>query len=129
MFSGLVLGAAITMVPLLGLAGALAMVFIAGLAATITNVLVVTTLQKGTPPELLGRTMSALMLCGVGLFPVSVTVIGFLIDTYGSRSFFFITGTTLLRAFCFGLTRRAIRAARDAEDPGTTPTRGGTVAE
>jgi hypothetical protein len=110
------------MVPLLGLAGAIGMVFLAGLAAAITNVLVLTTIQKGTPPELLGRTMSAIMLCGIGLFPVSVTVIGYLIEAYGSRSFFFITGATLVCAFCFGLTRRAIRTAQDMPDaPADTP--------
>jgi hypothetical protein len=114
MLSGLVLGTAVTLVPLAGFAGALTMLFIAGVAATVTNVLVVTAVQKGTPPELLGRTMSILMLCGVGLFPVSVAAVGFLIDAYGSRSFFFITGASLLCAFCFGLTRRAIRAADDA---------------
>jgi hypothetical protein len=32
------------------------------------------------------------------------------IDGYGSRSFFFLTGTLLLAAFCFGLTRKTIRA-------------------
>jgi MFS family permease len=110
MLSGLLLAVSVTLVPLAGVAGAVALLFVAGAAATVTNVLVVTTLQKGTPPELMGRTMSLLVFCGVGLFPVSVAVIGFLVDDYGSRSFFFITGASLLVAFCFGLSRRAIRA-------------------
>jgi hypothetical protein len=111
MLSGLVLAAAVTLTPLAGLAGAAALLVVAGLAATVTNVLVVTTVQKGTPPHLLGRTMSAIMFSGVGLFPVSVAVVGFLVDAYGSSSFFYITGASLLTAFCFGLTRKAIRGA------------------
>lgn len=114
MLSGLVLACAVALVPVAGFAGAALLLFVAGVAATVTNVLVVTTVQKGTPPELLGRTMSAIMFCGVGLFPVSVLVVGVLIDAYGSRSFFLITGATLLAAFCFGLSRRAIRATDPA---------------
>ena len=113
MISGLVLGTAVTLAPLAGLAGALIMLFIAGAAATVANVLVVTTVQKGTPPELLGRTMSAIFFCGISLFPVSVVLVGLLVDAYGSRSFFFITGASLLTAFCFGLSRKAIRTSTD----------------
>lgn len=111
MLSGLVLAVCVTLTPLAGLAGAVVLLAFAGVAATITNVLVVTTVQKGTPPHLLGRTMSAIMFSGVSLFPVSVAVVGFLVDAYGSRSFFYITGASLLTAFCFGLTRKAIRGA------------------
>ncbi len=111
MLSGLVLAACVTLTPLAGLAGAAVLLLLAGVAATVTNVLVVTTVQKGTPPHLLGRTMSAIMFSGVSLFPVSVAVVGFLVDAYGSSSFFYITGASLLTAFCFGLTRKAIRAA------------------
>ena len=111
MLSGLVLAAAVTLTPLAGLAGAAVLLAVAGVAATVTNVLVVTTVQKGTPPHLLGRTMSAIMFSGVSLFPVSVAVVGFLVDAYGSNAFFYITGASLLTAFCFGLTRKAIRGA------------------
>lgn len=111
MLSGLVLALAVTLTPLAGLAGAAVLLAVAGAAATVTNVLVVTTVQKGTPPHLLGRTMSAIMFSGVSLFPVSVAVVGFLVDAYGSDTFFYITGASLLTAFCFGLTRKAIRSA------------------
>jgi MFS family permease len=111
MLSGLVLAVCVTLTPLAGLAGAAVLLVLAGAAATVTNVLVVTTVQKGTPPHLLGRTMSAIMFSGVSLFPVSVAVVGFLVDAYGSESFFYITGASLVTAFCFGLTRKAIRSA------------------
>jgi hypothetical protein len=113
MICGLGLGTAVTLTPLADLAGALIMLFVAGAAATVANVLVVTTVQKGTPPELLGRTMSAIFFCGISLLPVFVVLVGLVVAAYGSRSFFFITGASLLAAFCFGLSRKAIRTATD----------------
>jgi len=53
--------------------------------------------------------MSALMFCGMGVFPFSVALIGFLVNAYGGRSFFYLSGATLIAAFCFGLSRRVIR--------------------
>lgn len=109
MLSGLVLGGSVALTPVGGLPGAIVLLVLAGAAATVTNVLVITTIQRGTPPELLGRTMSALMFCGMGIFPFSVAVVGFLVDAYGGRSFFYVSGATLIAAFCFGLSRKAIR--------------------
>ena len=113
MISGPFLGTAVTLAPLAGLAGALIMLFVAGAAATVANVLVVTTVRRGMPPELLGRTMSAIFFCGISLFPVYVVLVGLVVDAYGSRRFFFVTGTSLLAAFCFGMSRKAIRTATD----------------
>jgi MFS family permease len=113
MLAGLLLGAAVTAVPLTGFAGALVLLLAAGLAAAVTNVLMMTTVQQATPPELLGRTMSALFFCGVGLYPLSVAAVGFLVEAYGTRVFFFLTGASLLVAFCFGLFTVARREAAD----------------
>ncbi len=42
------------------------MLFVSGAANGLGNVTVLTVLQKWTPPALLGRIMTALMLCAFG---------------------------------------------------------------
>src|SRR4029077_4704433 len=67
----LVESVAITLTPYLGgEAGAAAMLFVGGATNGLGNVTVLTVLQKRTPPALLGRVMSAVMLCAFGTFPL-----------------------------------------------------------
>ncbi len=109
MLSGLVMGAAVGLVPFTGLPGALVMLFVAGGASTITNVLIITGIQKNTPPSLLARVMAAVTFCALGVFPVSVLAVGAAVDAFGSRIVFVATGVTLMGAFGYALTRRVMR--------------------
>ncbi|MGW4213481.1 MFS transporter [Lentzea sp. NPDC004789] len=108
MGSGVVMALSVLIVPLAGIAGALVFLFLAGAASTVTNVMIVTVVQRGTPTELLGRTMSAIVFCALGLFPVSVAATGFVTDRFGPTTVFLATGALLLLAFAFGLTRKEI---------------------
>ncbi|MFJ9609089.1 MFS transporter [Kitasatospora sp. NPDC101176] len=109
MRSGLVMGAAIGLVPFTGLVGAVLLLCLAGGASTVTNVLVVTGVQRSTPPALLARVMAAVTFCALGVFPLSVIAAGAAVDAFGSRSVFAATGLCLLGAFGYALTRPAIR--------------------
>ncbi|MEV7774985.1 MFS transporter [Kitasatospora sp. NPDC086791] len=109
MLAGLVMGAAIGLVPFTGLIGAVLLLWLAGGASTVTNVLVVTGVQKSTPPALLARVMAAITFCGLGVFPLSVIAAGAAVDAFGSRAVFATTGLCLLAAFGYALTRREIR--------------------
>ncbi len=109
MLSGLVMAAAVALVPVVGYSGALAALLVAGTASTITNVLVITVLQLDVPRELLGRAMSAILFAALGLFPVSVAAAGVVVDRYGSTPLFVSTGLLLFVAFSYGLSRREVR--------------------
>ncbi|GAA1934537.1 MFS transporter [Kitasatospora viridis] len=109
MTSGLVMGVAVGLVPFTGLFGALAMLAVAGVASTVTNVLVVTGVQRNTPPALLARVMAAITFCGLGIFPLSVIAVGAAVAAFGSRGVFVATGLSLLAAFSYALTRSEMR--------------------
>jgi MFS family permease len=101
---------AIALTPYLGgEAGAAAMLFISGAANGLGNVTVLTVLQKWTPPALLGRVMSALMLCAFGSFPLSVAISGVLVRHIGPSLFFPVAGGLLAVAILGGLTQREFR--------------------
>ena len=101
---------AIALTPYLGgEAGAAAMLFVSGAANGLGNVTVLTVLQKWTPPPLLGRVMSALMLCAFGSFPLSVAISGVLVRHIGPSLFFPVAGGLLAVAILGGLTQREFR--------------------
>jgi predicted MFS family arabinose efflux permease len=101
---------AITLTPYLGgEAGVAAMLFVGGAANGLGNVTVLTVLQKRTPPALLGRVMSAVMLCAFGTFPLSVAVSGVLVRHIGPSLFFPVAGALLAVAILGGLTQREFR--------------------
>ena len=101
---------AIALTPYLGgEAGAAAMLFVTGAANGLGNVTVLTVLQKWTPPALLGRVMSALMLCAFGSFPLSVAVSGVLVRHLGPAPFFPVAGALVAVAIGVGLTQREFR--------------------
>ncbi|MFV2084394.1 MFS transporter [Micromonospora sp. LOL_021] len=109
MLAGMVLGLAIAAVPFAGYLGAVVALVVAGLASTVTNVLVITTMQQSTAPHLLGRVMSAIVFAALSLFPLSTVTAGLVVDRYGSTAVFLASGATLLAAFVFGLSRRELR--------------------
>ncbi|ROO58401.1 putative MFS family arabinose efflux permease [Micromonospora sp. Llam0] len=109
MLAGMVLGLAIAVVPFAGYLGAVVALVVAGLASTVTNVLVITTMQQSTAPHLLGRVMSAIVFAALSLFPLSTVTAGLVVDRYGSTAVFLACGATLLAAFAFGLSRRELR--------------------
>ncbi len=103
-------GTALALVPYLGgEAGAAAAMFIGGAANGLGNVTLLTVLQKRTPAALLGRVMSALMLCAFGSFPLSVAVSGVLVRHTGPSLFFPIAGGLVVVAILGGLTQREFR--------------------
>jgi hypothetical protein len=115
----------ITLTPYLGgEAGAAAMLFVSGATNGLGNVTVLTAMQKWAPPALLGRVMSAIMLCAFGSFPLSVAVSGVLVRHLGPSMFFPVAGAVVAVAILGGLTQREFRefgAKREAEPmTGTT---------
>jgi MFS family permease len=118
---------AIALTPYLGgEAGAAAMLFVSGAANGLGNVTVLTVLQKWTPPALLGRVMSALMLCAFGSFPLSVAISGVLVRHIGPSLFFPVAGALVAVAILGGLTQREFRefgaADRSGSDAGASAT-------
>ena len=98
------------LVPYLGgEAGAAAMLFTAGAANGLGNVTVLTVVQKWTPPALLGRVMSAIMLCAFGSYPLSVAISGVLVRHIGPSLFFPVAGAVVAVAIVGGLTQREFR--------------------
>ena len=84
---------ALALTPYLGgEAGAAAALFVMGATNGLGNVTFLTVLQKWTPPALLGRVMSALMLCAFGSFPLSVAISGVLVRHIGPSLFFPVAG-------------------------------------
>ena len=119
---------ALALTPYLGgEAGAAAALFVGGAANGLGNVTVLTVMQKRTPPALLGRVMSAIMLCAFGSFPLSVAVSGLLVRHIGPSLFFPVAGGLVAVAILGGLTQREFREfgartggdARDAEASAT----------
>jgi Major Facilitator Superfamily len=107
----LVSSVSIALTPYLGgEAGAAAMLFVTGATNGLGNVTVLTVLQKWAPPALLGRVMSALMLCAFGSFPLSVAVSGVLVRHIGPSLFFPVAGGVVAVAILAGLTQREFRS-------------------
>jgi hypothetical protein len=116
----LVSAAADALIPYLGgEAGAAAMLFVGGAANGLGNVTVLTVLQKWTPPALLGRVMSALMLCAFGSFPLSVAISGVLVRHIGPSLFFPVAGAVVAVAILGGLTQREFREFGAADGSGS----------
>ena len=106
----LVSSVAIALTPYLGgEAGAAAMLFVTGATNGLGNVTILTVLQKWAPPAMLGRVMSALMLCAFGSFPLSVAVSGVLVRHIGPSLFFPVAGGVVAVAILGGLTQREFR--------------------
>jgi hypothetical protein len=119
----LVESVAITLTPYLGgEAGAATMLFVSGAMNGLGNVIVLTAMQKWAPPALLGRVMSAIMLCAFGSFPLSVAVSGVLVRHIGPSLFFPIAGGVVAVAILIGLSQREFRlfGAQEVAEADTT---------
>jgi MFS family permease len=111
---------ALALTPYLGgEAGAAGALFVMGAANGLGNVTFLTVMQKRTPPALLGRVMSAVMLCAFGSYPLSVAVSGVLVRHIGPTLFFPVAGGLVALAILGGLTQREFRefGASGEEEP------------
>jgi len=103
-------GAAMSLMPFLGgeVGAAIALLFI-GACSGAGGVIFFTIAQRQTPPAILGRVMSVIIMCGVGAFPLSVVVTGLLIRHFGTTPFFLLAGIILILAIIGGNTQRDFR--------------------
>jgi len=118
----LLCAAGITAMPFLGgLPGAAAAALLLGVGAGFGNTVMITLAQRWAPPELLGRVMSLVMMCAIGLFPITTLLTGVLVHVLGPPPFFIIAGVILAAAVLGALTQPTFRefgashAARAAE--------------
>ena len=101
---------ALALIPFLGgEPGAAAALFVMGAANGLGNVTFLTVMQKWAPPALLGRLMSAIMLCAFGSFPLSVAIAGVLVGHLGPSLFFPVAGGLVAAAILYGLAQREFR--------------------
>jgi MFS transporter len=118
----LVDGAGIALTPYLGgEAGAAAALFVVGATNGLGNVTFLTVLQKWAPPAMLGRIMSAIMVCAFGSFPLSVVITGVLVRHLGPTMFFPVAGGLVIVTMLGALTQREFRgfgAAGSGSDAG-----------
>ncbi len=106
----LVDGAGIALTPYLGgEAGAAAALFVVGATNGLGNVTFLTVLQKWAPPAMLGRIMSAIMVCAFGSFPLSVVITGVLVRHLGPTVFFPVAGGLVVVTMLGALTQREFR--------------------
>jgi MFS family permease len=92
-----------------GLPGAMLVLALAGSANGLLNVLFFTVTQQLTPPLLLGRVMSVLMLANVSVYPLSVALGGLLITRFGTPVLFLATGALMALAALFGWLQPEMR--------------------
>jgi len=97
-----------------------------GAANGLGNITFLTVMQKWAPPALLGRLMSAIMLCAFGSFPLSVAIAGVLVRHLGPSLFFPVAGGLMAVAILSGLAQREFRdfgaappSASEADAPTT----------
>ncbi|MFK0174298.1 MFS transporter [Streptomyces sp. NPDC090306] len=120
-----VMSVAIVLLPFLGgIAGAAAAMLVMGLCASFGSTIAMPAVQTYVPPRLLGRTMSAIMLCSLGSMPLSVAVTGVLVQHIGPAAFFPIAGALVGVVVLLGLTQRTWRefGARDVPVTAESPT-------
>ncbi|MET9468194.1 MFS transporter [Streptomyces sp. NPDC006544] len=122
LFAGLavVMGVALAAVPYAGgLAGAAVSICVYAVASGWQNIVAVTMLQVWTPPALIGRVMSLVMLAVMGTFPISVAVAGFGVRHLGAAPFFPVAGAAISLAVLGALTQKAFRGYRTGSEYGS----------
>ena len=101
--------AALALVPVGGLAGAI----VAGLGFGATNavgeLIIVTALQRSFPAAVRGRLMGLVLLASAGAFPVSVALTSSVVDGIGAAAAFPLGALGTALAVLFGLSRSAFR--------------------
>lgn len=106
---GLVQAATMILTPFTGLVGAAILLAIAGAAVGIDNVFYVTTLQQQVPRYLLGRVMSIMVFCALGLYPLSTALGGFVTQRFGASLMFVLCGVIFAAAFSYGFSQPEFR--------------------
>ncbi|MGW6687043.1 MFS transporter [Streptomyces sp. NPDC054961] len=122
LFAGLavVMGVALAAVPYAGgLVGAAVSICVYAVASGWQNIVAVTMLQVWTPPALIGRVMSLVMLAVMGTFPISVAVAGFGVRHLGAAPFFPVAGAAISLAVLGALTQKAFRGYRTGSEYGS----------
>lgn len=105
----IVQGLSLAILPYGGVVGAVACMFICGLSNSITNVLLITVLQRAIPRHLMGRIMGLLMFTAFGSYPISVALAGVLTTNVGPAILFPYSGALLILAILFGIAQKEIR--------------------
>jgi hypothetical protein len=85
----------------------------------------ITLTQRWVPGALLGRVTSLVMICAIGLFPVTTAVTGVLVRILGPSPFFIIAGAALAAAILGSLSQPVFRgfgAPAVTAAPELTPT-------
>jgi hypothetical protein len=72
-------------------------------------VLVITTIQRWAPAEMLGRLIGLVLLASFATFPVSVVLAGIVVHDFGAAPFFPAAAVILAAAVLAGLTQRTWR--------------------
>lgn len=92
-----------------GLPGAALLIGCAGLTNGILTVLAFTVMQQQAPPHLLGRLLGIFLFASLGLYPLSVALVGVVSSHVGAVILFPISGAMMLGAAAFGWLQRDIR--------------------
>jgi MFS family permease len=107
---GIVQGVALAAIPAgRSLWVGMAALAVAGLAGGIIDVFYVSMLQSKLPAGLLGRSMSALMLAALGVYPISVVLSGIVVQHFGPIPIFLADGTVVCIGFLVGFSSREFR--------------------
>ncbi|HCI78497.1 MAG TPA: MFS transporter [Ktedonobacter sp.] len=109
LLAGLIVSAAIALLPTWGVIGAIACMLIGGLANSGVTVLLFTAIQLAIPRHLMGRIMGLLMFSASGLYPFSVALAGVLSNHFGPAILFPFGGLLLALVMLFGMTQKALR--------------------
>ena len=108
-------GVFVALMPFLGgLPGAALAALIFGAGIGFGDIIVITLIQQWSPPAVLGRVMSLLMLASLGVFPVSVAISGLLVRALGPVPFFPAAGATLVLGLMIALSSSEVRNFRPA---------------
>jgi MFS family permease len=107
--AGLIVGAAIGLMPTWGVVGAVACALIGGVANSAIVVLLFTAIQLAIPRHLMGRVMGVLMFSSFGMYPISVALAGVLANQFGPAILFPFGGLLIGLVMLFGITQRAVR--------------------
>jgi len=92
-----------------GLPGAALLIGCAGLTNGMLTVLAFTVMQQQAPPHLLGRLLGIFLFASLGLYPLSVALVGVVSSHVGPVILFPISGAMMLGAAAFGWLQRDIR--------------------
>jgi hypothetical protein len=112
---------AMAAVPFLGgLPGAAAALLVMGGLLAFGNTLLMPSIQTTVPPAMLGRLMGVVMLCSMGVFPLSAAVAGLLVRHIGPVVYFPVSGGFFGLVIALAVTQRAFRSFGARDEPQQT---------